>query len=313
MSGLSAANAALYRDWQRARAGRGHAELPRHAYALISLQAAAGGRPLDSLGRDDILGWIGGLGAVAAGTRASYWSSARAFYNWASSDVEGVIERNPMRGMSEPKNPEVLVPIPALADVRKLIAVTEADRSPMGRRDTALLRVMCDTGGPRASEAAGLLIAGRQHPAGTPAGLGADLGRDVITAVGKGDKIRSWPISAKTGSALARWVRVRDGLRLAGRHARLWHTFRSQQLPLTRSGVAGIIERRCEGAGTPRLHPHQLRHFAYHHFLLAGGRENDAMILFGWTDDQMPRRYARALATDRALKSGHSLAIGDQW
>lgn len=310
MSGLTPANAALYRDWQRARAARGHAELPRHAYAVISLQDACGGRSLAVLGRDDILGWVGGLSGVATGTRASYWSSARAFYNWASSEEEQVIGRNPMRGMREPKNPEVPVPVPALDTVRKLLAAADADRSPMGRRDAALLRIMCDTGGPRASEAAGLFIAGRP---GTPAGLGIDLARDTVTAVGKGDRIRSWPVSAKTGTAVARWVRVRDGLRLADRHPRLWHTFRSQQLPLTRSGVADIIERRCEAAGTERLHPHQLRHFAYHHFLLAGGRENDAMILFGWTDDQMPRRYARALAADRALKTGHSLAIGDQW
>ncbi len=310
---LTPANAALYRDWQRKRAGEGYKPLDRHEYALISLQEHAGGRVLTSLTRDDILEWTGSMENVAPSTRKTYWSSARAFYNWASSDEEEIIARSPMRGIKEPKNPDRPVPIPPLDDIRRLIAETEKDRSAMGRRDTAMLRVMCDTGGPRASEVAGLLIAGRPHPAGTPAGLGADLNRDCITAVGKGSKIRTWPISDKTAGAISRWVRVRDTRPLADKHARLWLPFRNPVRPMTYFGVEDILERRCESAGIARLHPHQLRHFAYHHFLLAGGKENDAMVLFGWENDQMPRLYARALAKDRALQSGHALAIGNNW
>jgi site-specific recombinase XerC len=176
-----------------------------------------------------------------------------------------------------------------------------------------MFRIMFDTGGPRASEVAGILITGRPHPAGTPAGLGIDLSQDRVTVIGKGGKTRTWPIAAKTATAAARWLRVRDGLRLADKHSRLWHTFRSQQLPLTREGVFDIMERRCDQANIPRMHPHQARHFSYHHFLKRGGRLNDAMMLYGWDDDQMPRIYAAALESERAIESGCALAIGDQW
>jgi site-specific recombinase XerD len=313
MGELTQPNAELYRDWQRKRAGEGYKELPRNEFALKSLQEHAGGRVLTALTRADIQEWVAALGGMAPSSRASYWSAARAFYNWASSEEEEIIGRSPMARMKEPKNPDRPVPVPSLDAVRLLVGETEKDRSPMGRRDTALIRVLCDTGGPRAAEAAGLLISGRRHPAGTPEGLGVDLTRDSVTAEGKGGHVRTWPISKRTATAVTRWMRVRDTLRLSHTHSRLWHTFHCKNVPLTVSGVESILRKRCDAAGTPRLHPHQLRHFAYHQFLLAGGRENDAMILFGWKNDQMPRRYARALAAERALQAGNTLAIGDNW
>lgn len=313
MSGLSAANAALYRDWQRARAGQGHKPLPRHEYALASLEQHAGGAPLAGLTRAHVLEWIGSMDGAAPSTRASYFSSARAFYNWAASEEEAILARSPMHGMSMPKNPERPVPIPAEDHVRRLLAATEADRTPRGRRDAAMIRVLADTGGPRASELAGMLITGRPHPAGTPAGLGIDLARDRVTVMGKGGKIRTWPIAARTATSVARWLRARDGLPGACEHSRAWHTFRSHGAPLTRSGVLQMLADRCEAAGVPAVHPHQLRHFSYHHFLARGGRLNDAMMLYGWDDEQMPRRYAASLATERAIEAGNVLAIGDQW
>lgn len=303
-------NEALYRDWQRARAAEGYADLPRNRQALRSLEAHAGGRPLDGLGRADVQGWLGSLDWMAPSSRASYFSSARAFFNWAASEEEAVIGRSPMAGMRAPKDPLPPAPIPEEADVRLLIAVTERDRTPMGTRDAAMIRLMADTGGPRASELAGLLIAGRD---GVPDKVGLDLDRDWCGTVGKGGAHRQWPIAAKTGRACARWVRARARLPQAAGHARLWVGFRIDSRPVTRSGVGSMLERRCAEAGIKPVHPHQLRHLAYHAFLLAGGREGDAMLLFGWQDDAMPRRYARELAAGRALQAGQALAIGDRW
>lgn len=303
-------NEALYRSWQRKRKGEGFAELPRNHQALAALEQFCGGKPLTAVTRDDVLRWAGdGLAGMAESSRASYWSSVRAFYNWACSPEEGILERSPMDRMRQPKVSKVPIPVPAEDLVRGLIAATERDRTPIGRRDAAMLRLMCDTGGPRATEVATMLIAGR-HGAG---GLGVDLDRDTVTVTGKGGKVRTWPISARTASAAERWLRVRDGLPAGGSCARLWITFRSTNRPLTRSGVGGVLERRCDAAGIARLHPHQLRHFSYHHFLKQGGRLNDAMMLYGWDDDEMPRRYAAALAEERSIEAGHALAIGDQW
>jgi site-specific recombinase XerD len=301
-------NEALYRSWQRKRKGEGFAELPRNRQALASLERHCG-KALTAVTRDDILAWAGeGLEGMAESSRATYWSSARAFYNWASSPEEEVIARSPMDRMRQPKISAVPVAVPPEDLVRQLITATERDRSPIGRRDAAMLRLMCDTGGPRATEVATMRIAG------DPGSLGLDLGRDTVTVTGKGGKVRTWPIAARTASSAERWLRCRAGLPAAARHdGALWVTFRSTGRPLTRSGVGDILERRCDAAGIARLHPHQLRHFSYHHFLKRGGRLNDAMLLYGWDDDTMPRRYAAALAQERSIEAGHALAIGDQW
>jgi site-specific recombinase XerD len=304
---LTRANAGLYREWQRARAGEGYAELPRHRLALASLQAAAGGRGLDELGRGDIRDWIAGLDWMAPSARLSYFSSARAFYNFAG--AEEIIAKSPMTGLGQPKNPDRPVPIPLLETVRALIAACEADKTPIGLRDTAMVRIMCDTGGPRASEVAGMLIAGRPAPGDR---LGLDLAHDVITVIGKGSKIRTWPIANRTARAASRWVRARDKLP-ESRHARLWLPFRGHGAAFTRSGVQQMLDRRCGQAGVPGVHPHQLRHFSYHNFLKAGGRLDDAKRLYGWEDDAMPAHYAAALADERAIEAGSALAIGDGW
>lgn len=310
---MTPGNEALYRSWQRARKAGGFAELPRNHQALTSLERFLGGKPLTAVTRDDVLLWAGdGLEGMAESSRASYWSSARAFFNWASSEEEALLERSPMRGMSAPKISDVPVPVPDEGAVRRLISATEADRSPMGRRDAAMLRLMCDTGGPRATEVATMLIAGRPGADG----LGVDLDRDTVTVRGKAGKVRTWPIAARTASSAERWLRVRDAMPTGAGHPRLWTTFRvsrSSMRPLTRDGVGDILERRCDAAGIARLHPHQLRHFSYHHFMLRGARLNDAMLLYGWDNDVMPRRYAAALAQERSIAAGAALAIGDQW
>jgi integrase/recombinase XerC len=305
------ANELLLRSWERARAADGSKPRYGNRAALQALEAHAGGRPLDELSRADIQGWVASMGEkVTPSTRRTYFGAARAFYNWASSEEEAVIGKSPMARMAQPPDPMPPAPFPTVEEVTRLIGAAEADKSPMGIRDAAMLRIMCDTGGPRASEVAGMLIAGRP---GVPAGMGLDLQRDVVGVIGKNDKYRQFTISPKTGRACARWARQRDRLPRAAGHPRVWIGFRSNGRPVTREAVAGIVERRCREAGITATSPHLLRHFAFHHFLVAGGGESDAMMLFGWDDATMPRRYARALASERALKTGFALAIGNQW
>lgn len=311
-------NEGLYTEWQRARKGEGYAELPRNRRALELLEEHAGGADLTTLGKGRIRDWVGSMDGMATSSRLSYFSSARAFYNFAVADE--IIPASPMAGLSEPKSPRMPVPVPADDDVRRLIAACEADKTPMGIRDRALVRVMIDTGGPRATEVATMLIRGLA-PAAADALLGADLSADTITVRGKGGKIRTWPISARTARAVSHWVRARSRLPAAQQPRPgvpaapwLWLPFRAPAgTAMTRSGVRQLLGRRCAQAGIGLIHPHQLRHFSYHHFLLAGGQLNDAKVLYGWDDDAMPQRYAAALADQRALRSGHALAIGDQW
>lgn len=305
-------NEALLRDWERARKAGGSKGRPGNRDALRCLEERTGGRPFTGLTRGDILDWLGWLGDCRKpSTRLAYFSVARALYNWMTSEEEGILVRSPMHGMRQPACPLPPAPVFPEAEIRALLAACERDRSPIGIRDTAMIRLLADTGGPRASELAGMVIAGR--PGVSVQGLGLDLARDMVGVTGKGDLFRQWPISPKTGRAAARWVRVRDRLPAAQGHPRLWVAFRGRGVPVTRSGVQRMLARRCEEAGIPRKHPHEIRHFSYHHYRDNGGNESDAMLLYGWVDDTMPRRYALGLAAERAMRAGHALAIGDRW
>lgn len=308
---MIAANETLLRDWERARKAGGFKPRDVNRQALERLERHAGGVPLDTLGRDDIRAWLAdGMDDVSPRTRHTYFGTARAFYNFCVEDE--IMDRSPMDRLKNPRYAEDPVPIPADDDVRRLLRAVGDDKSPIGRRDEAMIRIMLDTGGPRATEVATMLIFG-EAPKPRDA-LGLNLGSDSVTVRGKNDRVRTWPIAARTARAASRWVRVRAGMPAADRRPHLWVGFRAAPgKEFTRSGVQRILERRCEQAGVGRMHPHQLRHFSYHHFLLAGGRKGDAMTLYGWEDETMPSHYASALQAERALTAGTMLAIGDQW
>jgi site-specific recombinase XerC len=303
---LSETNESTLRDWARKlhSEGRGRLIVDRHRFALLRLEDFAGGATLTELQEKQIREWVIGLKDVTKGTRKTYFSSARAFYNFAV--FEGIIDVSPMARMKEPQDPKVPVPIPAKDDVRALIAVCEADKSIAGIRDAAMIRIMCDTGGPRAAEVAGMLI---HNP---PKARGVDLREDEITVCGKNDMTRTWPIANNTARAASKWLRARGKKTGADRQPYFFLSVRGAYRT-TRECPAEMLIRRCAQAGVPHIHPHQLRHFAVDCFYAAGGREGDAKRLFGWTDDEMPRHYAEAHADKRAGTAGRMLAIGDQF
>jgi integrase len=196
-----------------------------------------------------------------------------------------------------PRVPDVPVPIPPLADIRAVLAIADKGRDFEAVRDAAIIRIWCEPGSPRASEMANLSLAQ------------ADLETDEIQLQGKGGKYRSFPLSARTARALARYVRARRGHPTAATCPRL---FLGRKGPMTRSGMYQMIERRCDQADVPRIHPHQFRHYATDAFLAAGGRERDLMRLNGWSSPAMLSRYGAAAATRRATAAARALALGNE-
>jgi site-specific recombinase XerD len=293
---MTGRNERTFRDLARELRAAGRSERTISAYhqACLSLERAHGGRDLLELDRADIQDWLMALRQThAADGIVSYFKAARRFYNWAVE--EEYLDESPMRKMPVPKGSGRPVDIPETDDIRKLLAVCEADKTWAGKRDAAMIRTMCQNGGARAGEVARLLVAN------------VDMVRDMMTLQGK-TGIRSVPLEPKTARAYARWERARN--KLAKAPSPRWFVGSSGDGAMTPNGVYQMVARRCAEAGIARIHPHQFRHWTTDRQLEAGMPEGAIVIMNGWTSRQMLDRYGAEHAARRAADAARDHGIG---
>jgi integrase/recombinase XerC len=146
------------------------------------------------------------------------------------------------------------------------------------RRDTATLLLLLDTGMRRA-ESAGMT---RDD---------VDLDQRIVWVLGNGRRPRALPIGRKTAQAHDRYLRTREGHRLA-HLPQLWVGRNGSMTP---SGVYQVVHDRARAAGLPAMHPAsapgRLRH------QLAGrGRQRERADAGGWLE---------VANHDRSLPQGH--------
>lgn len=247
------------------------------------------GKPPLEVTRPDIREWV--RAQIAEG-RAPHTVNGRlivckSFFSWLAD--EGEISISPATGVSSPRHRG---PDPAVMTDEEFAALLAqaTGRGPFERRNTAILHVL-ESSGCRAGE----LISMTDQ--------GTNLKERYLTVESKGGGWRAVPISAKAAEAVDRYRRTRSQLR--GGNGKLWY---GKQGSLTQGGLENVLAMLGRKAGVD-VHAHRFRHRFAHRWLDAGGSEAGLQSAAGWSSVVMPRRYGRAMATERMLNE-HSRLFG---
>src|SRR5262249_39846282 len=161
------------------------------------------------------------LGRWKPATALNRYKSLVQWFRWLLDERE--IEESPMARMHPPAVPEDPPPVLREQALRRLLKACEG-RTFQARRDSALIRMLVDTG-MRRSELLGLTLET----------IDLDLGLAIVH--GKGNRIRGCAFGRKTARELDRYLRARA----QHKHAALPALWLAQKGTLKATGLGDIL------------------------------------------------------------------------
>ncbi len=225
---------------------------------LVHFTEWLGGRRADRLDVRDLGDYFAALAkkGLARASIARQAATLRTFY--AFLQVEGVVAESPADRIMAARRDDHIPGTLSPEQVDRLLGGPDR-KTPVGRRDAALLELLYATGC-RASEVSTLQLPDLH------------LTESFCTCRGKGGKERVVPLGARAIAAVTAWMegpRRDAAARAAGTPA--WVLLSSRGNRLSRMRIWEIVRRYAEAAGVPAdIGPHTLRHsFATH--LVSGG------------------------------------------
>ena len=285
------------------RTVRSYLDSVRALYAFLSAQ----GMPADVEGVDaeHIRAFLlAEEHRTSAASAAVHFRNLRVFFGWLAEEDERV-NPNPMGRVEGPKVTKKAKPFFDDGELVRLLK-TCSGSSFADRRDTAIMRVLMDTG---------LRVSGL---ANLRYDTDDDDRNDVFLTQRRlrirlkgGDE--TWiPIGKKAASAIDRYIRAR------ARHPHasspwLWLGVQGHNTArMTDSGIRNMVGRRGEQAGIQNVHPHRFRRSFADSWLAAGGSTDDLMHITGWKTYDMVREYTEARGIARAHQAHARLSPGDR-
>lgn len=241
---------------------------------------------------------------TSAVSAAVHYRNLRVYFAWLAREDERKAS-NPMERVDKPKVTKKAKPFFDDDELTRLLK-TCSGATFEDRRDTAMMRILMDTG-MRVSGLADL----RYDP-------NDDSANDVFLSQHRlrirlkgGDEI--WvPIGRKAAAAIDRYVRAR------ARHSHaaspwLWLGTTGRGVShMTDSGIRAMVKRRGTKAGVQDVYPHRFRRSFADKWLEGGGSVDDLMHITGWKTYDMVREYTEARGVARAHQAHARFSPGDR-
>jgi site-specific recombinase XerD len=245
------------------------------------------------VGREHVQAYISWLlERLKASTVVTRYAEIHAFFSWLVAEDE--LAAHPMRRMHRPSTQPEPGAVLSEDAIRALLQAC-AGKDFESRRDTAIIRLLLDTGMRRA-ELAGIRLAD------------LDLDEQEVKVLGKGRRPRIAAFGAKATKALDSYLRVRP------RHPKASdeHLFLGRQGAYGHTGIREMLLRRAAQAGLEiDIYPHLFRHTFADQSIARGKSESYVMEQGGWKSETIMRRYGAANRARRARRSFKQESIGD--